>query len=252
MSERGRIAAFFDLDGTVVAPPSLEYRFAAYLTRRGELRSAAVFKWLRVFLEEGMKALFGGGGTSSRLEAVDENKNYLAGVREASAQQWAEEYIGSIECFSDAIGRVAWHRDQGHSIFFVSGTIAPLARAMAGRFARSAEIGVAATELESFAGLWTGCTAGAAVSGSAKARAVREFAARRDINLAQSYAYGDSFADRWMLAAVGNSTAVNPGAGLTLLARRRGWRIVSWPKAEHEPEMSSDSAKRTLAHGEKL
>jgi HAD superfamily hydrolase (TIGR01490 family) len=252
MREQGRIAAFFDLDGTVVEPPSLECRFAAHLARRGELRPAAVFKWLSVFLNEGMKGLLVGGVTSTRLKAIDENKNYLNGVREESAQEWAEESNGSIECFVDAIKSVAWHHEQGHAIFFVSGTIAPLARAMAERFARGAEIGVAATELESFAGLWTGCTVGAAVCGPAKARVVRELAIRHELDLSHSYAYGDSFADRRMLAAVGNATAVNPGARLMWLARKRGWRIARWPEAAHEFEMSSDAAKRTLAQGEKL
>jgi phosphoserine phosphatase len=186
------------------------------------------------------------------LKAVDENKNYLRGVRERSAQEWAEENIGLIECFADAIGRVAWHREQGHAIFFVSGTIAPLARAMADRVAWGTEIGVVATELASLGGLWTGCAAGTAVGGAAKARVVREFAARHNICLAHSFAYGDSFADRWMLAAVGNATAVNPGARLMWHARRRGWRIARWPRAEHEFETHSDAAKRKLVPGEKL
>jgi HAD superfamily phosphoserine phosphatase-like hydrolase len=186
------------------------------------------------------------------LKAVDENKNYLRGVRERSAQEWAEENIGSVECFADAIGRVAWHREQGHAIFFVSGTIAPLARAMAERVARGAEIGVAATELEGLAGLWTGCMSGAAVCGPAKARVIKELAMRHNFDLSQSYAYGDSFADRWMLAAVGNAAAVNPGARLMWLARKRGWRIARWPRVEHEFETSSDAVRRTLVPGEKL
>ncbi len=34
------IAAFFDLDGTLLAPPSLERRFVRYLRWRGELTIA--------------------------------------------------------------------------------------------------------------------------------------------------------------------------------------------------------------------
>ncbi len=240
MSERGKSAAFFDLDGTLIVPPSLECRFAAYLARQGELRHAAVFSWLRVFLREGMKALLTPGGRSARWKAMDENKNYLKGVREETVKQWAEENIAAIECYADALGRVEWHRDQGHSIFLVSGTLAPLARAMAERLARGGEIGVAATDLQSFAGQWTGCAASAAVCGPAKALAVRELAARHDFNLAHSYAYGDSFADRWMFAAVGNATVVNPGARLMWLARRCGWRIARWPRPDPRRGMPRD------------
>ena len=186
MSAQGRITAFFDLDGTLVAPPSLEYRFAMYLMQRGELQFASVLKWLKVFLKEGARSLVVGAGTTSRLKAIDENKNYLAGVRESSAEEWAERNIASIECYTDAVERVAWHREQAHAIVFVSGTIAPLACAMAERIARGSEIGVVATELEGVGGRWTGQAVGAAICGTVKARAVRALEAGHDINLAGS------------------------------------------------------------------
>ncbi len=246
MSERGRIAAFFDLDGTVIAPPSLEFRFAAYLARRGELRPAAVFSWLGAVLKGvlnmGMNSLTAQGGIFTRLKVLDENKSYLEDVREQAAREWGEEKVALIECHEDALERIAWHREQGHAIFLVTGTLAPLARFVARRFAEEGEISVAATELQSVAGFWTGRLAGAAVCGAAKAHAVGEIAARHEIDLAHSYAYGDSFADRWMLAAVGNAIAVNPGARLMLLARRRGWRITRWPRRETGLEMPIEFA----------
>ncbi|MFZ0819259.1 MAG: HAD-IB family hydrolase [Candidatus Acidiferrales bacterium] len=251
MKESGKVAAFFDLDGTVIAPPSLEFRFAAYLARRGELRGAAVFSWLGDLLKAGMKALVTRGGTSARLKALDENKSYLAGVREQAAAEWAREKVTQIECYADALARIEWHREQSHSIFFVSGTLAPLARALAKRIARGDEIGVFATEMQSFAGVWTGCAAGASVCGAAKASAVRDLAARHEIDLEHSYAYGDSLSDRWMLAAVGNATAVNPGARLMWLARRRGWRVANWSRVEPGFEIMPEAAKRQIPRWEK-
>jgi HAD superfamily hydrolase (TIGR01490 family) len=252
MSERNRVAAFFDLDGTAIVPPSLEFRFALYLARRGELRPGAALSWLRVFLKQGILALLTPDRTSARFKAIDENKIYLRGVREQAAWEWAEENIAAIECYPDALERIAWHREQGHAIFLVSGTLAPLARALAERIVRDEEIGVAATEMESFAGLWTGRAAGAAVCGMEKARGVRELAARHNVSLDESYAYGNSFGDRWMLTIVGNSTAVNPGARLMWLARRRGWRIARWPRLEHGLEIRPDAAKQPLAPQEKV
>jgi HAD superfamily hydrolase (TIGR01490 family) len=247
----GRVAAFFDLDGTVIAPPSLEFRFAAYLVQRGELRSAAVFPWLGVLLKDGMKTLVSRGGWPARSKALDENKTYLAGVREHAAAEWAEEYIGAIERYDDALARIEWHREQGHRIFFVSGTLAPLARNLTMRIARGCEIGVVATELQTVNGLWTGCTVGAAVCGIAKARALRELATRHEIDLPRSYAYGNSLADRWMLAAVGNATAVNPCACLLRLARRRGWRIANWRRIEAAFEITADTANQRIPRLEK-
>jgi HAD superfamily hydrolase (TIGR01490 family) len=252
VSEKGRIAAFFDLDGTVIVPPSLEFRFAAYLMQRGELRPEAAFTWLGVFLRAGMKAQLGRGGEPARLKAIDENKTYLRGVREETAREWAQEKLTAIEWYPGALERVEWHREQGHPIFLVSGTLAPLARAVAVRLGRGVEIGIAATELENLAGQWTGRVAGAAMCGPEKARAIRELAARHDLDLARSYAYGDSVADRWMLGCVGNATVVNPGARLMWIARRRGWRIARWLQPGPGLEIPCDAAMQTIATREKL
>ncbi|HUK29972.1 MAG TPA: HAD-IB family hydrolase [Candidatus Acidoferrum sp.] len=252
IGERGRVAAFFDLDGTVVVPPSLEFRFAVYLARHGELRAAAAFAWLGVFLKEGMKNFLGHGGASARFKAVDENKLYLRGLRVVAAVEWMEKNAATIEFYPEALRRIAWHREHGHAIFLVSGTLAVLARSVGAQLGRAGEIGVAATELESLAGQWIGCVAGAAVSGPGKARAIREISARNNnLDLARSFAYGDSLADRWMLALVGNATVVNPGARLTWLARRRGWRIARWQRDEPDLEFARDTAGQASMTWEK-
>ena len=68
------------------------------------------------------------------------------------------------------------------------------------------------------------------MSGGAKLRAVTELAAHYGINLARSYAYGDSAADVPMLSAVGYGVAVNPTRRLARVARRRGWQSCDWEK----------------------
>jgi len=250
MSDRGGIGAFFDLDGTVIGPPSLEFRLAGHLARRGELRGAAVFSWLKIFFKEGLRALVTGSRASGRFKALDENKFYLTGVREQAAAEWAVE-AAAIEIYPDAITRVAWHGEQGHTVFFVSGTLAPLARAVAKQLGQHMEIGVAATEMESVAGRWTGRIEGAAVCGPAKAQAVRKLAECNELDLTRSYAYGDSLSDQWMLATVGNGTVVNPGPRLMWLARRRGWRIVRWPHSPAVIERTPDAAKQRIPRWEK-
>jgi len=243
MNEKSTIAAFFDLDGTIVAPPSLEWRFALHLAIHRKLHARAVLQWLRIYLKEGMKGLLAGADAPAQWKAVDENKAYLAGVDDRLANDWTEENVATLDLYPDALARLAWHRGQGHELFLVSGTLAFLARAVAAHLARSGEIGVAATELESFAGFWTGRVAGAAVCGPAKARAVRELAARQDLDLTRSFAYGDSFDDRWMLGTVGNATVVNPSARLMWLAVRRGWRIAWWPRPECGSEMPREQTR---------
>ncbi len=61
--------------------------------------------------------------------------------------------------------------------------------------------------------------------GEAKATAMREVAARDELDLGGSYAYSDSITDLPMLEAVGHPVAVNPDRDLRREADRRGWPI---------------------------
>ncbi len=137
----------------------------------------------------------------------------------------------------------------GTSFVIVSGTLAPLARVVARGLAAwtATDIEVRATELEVAAGaarIWNGRIAGEHMSESAKLRAVGEAAARNGIDLARSYAYGDSLGDLQMLEAVGNAIAVNPTRRLARIARKRGWQSFVWKKSCGE---IPNAASRQLA-----
>jgi HAD superfamily hydrolase (TIGR01490 family) len=224
--------AFFDLDGTLLPAPSLERRFIGYLLERDEISEGHVGRWLARFA----------------LDFCDDphgvtvgNKRYLAGISETLVGEW-EKSLGteilrgeSLGSFNEALQRIVWHRAQGHRLFIVSGTLAPLARVVARRLSTlvSAEIEVCATELEAGPGcprIWNGRIAGEHMSGRAKLRAVTGLAARCGIDLSRSYAYGDSFGDLQMLEAVGNAVAVNSTRRLARVARKRGWQTRVWEK----------------------
>jgi len=214
-----KIAAFFDLDGTLIPPPSLERRFLRYLVWRDDLGVANFARWLVRFL---LRAPF---GSSS---AIDGNKAHLAGISESTVREWA----GWLDCYPTeflpvALDRLAWHKTQGHQIFVVSGTLEPLARTFLANNL-SVPLIVCATQLESCGGTWTGRTIGEAICGPAKAAKIRQLAACYGLDLARSYAYGDRFADRWMLETVGHPAVVNPSPALRCLARLRYWPVFTW------------------------
>lgn len=226
-----KVAAFFDIDGTLVPGPSLEWRLVARLARNFELRPLAMGHWLRVFLSEGFSALWHNDIMPFRLAAVDQNKHYLAGVSESAVEKWAASQLANLPAhgfFCEALARIAWHRERGHKIFLISGTLAPLARAIAMRLACGGETTAAATELKSCDGVLSGNVAGETVCGPAKARVMARLAARHAIDLTRSYAYGNSSMDRWMLSATGHAVAVNPYTSLVRLARNCGWSIARW------------------------
>jgi len=95
-------------------------------------------------------------------------------------------------------------------------------------------IGVCATRLEETAGTWTGRILGDAVFAEAKMRAVQHLAAKAGLDLARSYAYGDTASDRWLLGAVGQPVAVNPSRELRRIARMLDWPMVWWKQEIRE------------------
>jgi HAD superfamily hydrolase (TIGR01490 family) len=217
MSGSAKIGAFFDLDGTLLPPPSLESRFFAHLLASGEISGANIARWLgrcaRTILRD-------------RSAAIEANKLYLAELRESLVAEWTDAAPDSSSFFLDGMAQLAWHHAQGHRVFLVTGTLAPLARAIAQHF--PCPVDIVSSELEIFDGHWTGWLLGAHMSGKEKARAIRELAAQYGLDLSQSYGYGDHASDIPMLEAAGNPAVVNPSRRVARLARMHGWRICSW------------------------
>lgn len=213
-----RTAAFFDLDGTLLPSPSLEWRFLLYLLDRDRISSAQLRRCLAQFTK---KLLW------DWRAAIEENKLYLAGLPETIVEEWEKTLATRpLPFFAGGIRRLTWHQTQGHRIFLVSGTLAPLARVAANQLPDRMEI--CATDLDALNGRWTGFVNGEHRRGDAKARAIRDLAARFGMTIEQSYAYGNDFSDLPMLASVGRPRAVNPSARLKHTARKRGWPICTW------------------------
>jgi phosphoserine phosphatase len=254
-NRRSKIAAFFDLDGTLVPLPSLEQRFFRVLRERGEIPLKNYFSWLceavrllpcgtdtaahanKMYLEDVLS--FDQGGRQNGTTPPVENGG-RASERSASRDEGQPSAPPSgnprwtvPRFFEKGLERVAWHGQQGHAIVVVSGTLEPLAanaaRALEGELRTrgvAEKVRVCATKLEEMDGRWTGRILGEAMFGRAKARAVRALGEEIRLDLSQCWAYGDSAADRWLLAAVGNPVAVNPAPPLRRMAGNRGWPIL--------------------------
>jgi HAD superfamily phosphoserine phosphatase-like hydrolase len=255
------VAAFFDLDGTLVALPSLERKLFRVLRCQRAIPAKNYFLWLREVMRLVPR------GISAILQA---NKMYLRGVQslderaegdrdvsfwhkdghqaegQASAPPRRNPRPPVPTFFAQAIERVAWHAKQGHEIVMISGTLEPLARgaarAMEAELAAhgiSVTIRVFATRLEEMDGTWTGRILDEAMFGEAKARAAMRLAQKMRLDLERCYAYGDSLNDRWLMESVGRPAAVNPANDLASFARTRGWPVMNW----EEKEMLTQSRK---------
>lgn len=226
--EHGRIAAVFDIDGTLLPAPSLELRLLARLAMRGEVRVGAVVLWLRSLTAQILSVARDGKEFASPEKCLDENKLYLAGVRVGVAEKCSARQFEELEFFSDALAMMDWHHRRGHAIVLISGTLGLVARALSSLLTQSDEILIRATELERDGDEWTGRVAGEAICGPAKEQALLELASEHNFDLSRSYAYANSMRDRWLLSAVGHPIAVNPSPILARHARRLGWQIANW------------------------
>jgi phosphoserine phosphatase len=218
----GRIAAIFDLDGTLLPEPSLERRFFSQLRRNSAIPFANYLRWgveAVHLLPHGFLAVQHG------------NKRYLAGLNTALTLR----YLDSISFFEEGVARVAWHARQKHEIVLVTGTLEPLARLAAVALeceleshGRRIQPWICATQLAERHGRWTGFLTGKAMWGPAKARAIENLAQNAKLDLRQSHAYGNSPLDGQLLCAVGHAHAVNPGKALAALANENDWPIRHW------------------------
>lgn len=236
-----RVAAFFDIDGTVLPLPSLERRFVAELRDEGVIPAGNYLRWLATAIRLAPRGI---------LHSLHGNKAYLRNVPVRALS------FRKLVFFPDAIRRMAWHASQGHSLILVSGTLDFLARqtalALTLRLAMlgvTAKIGVCATHAERIDGRYTGGVIGAAKFAEEKMIAIRRIAQEGGYDLARCHAYSDTAHDRWMLGAVGRPAAVNPLPELRRIAILRRWPIFDWPLGESAETKQPPEFDTTIFHG---
>jgi alcohol-forming fatty acyl-CoA reductase len=236
-------AAFFDLDGTLLPPPSLEHRFARFLRWRGHLSARNLFRWLGEAVRLAPRGFFA---------LRHANKMYLRGLAatESGALRLTARHL-RMDFFPAALDCVQWHAEQGHGIVILSGTLEFLAehaaRALEAQLAARGcvvAIHVCATRLESSGRGWTGRVLGAPMAGEAKARAAVRLAALEGFDIADCYAYGDSASDHWLLRAAGHAVAVNPSWRLARIARAKGWPILQWLRKRDSTQITLSASSR--------
>jgi HAD superfamily hydrolase (TIGR01490 family) len=217
---RGTVAAFFDLDKTVIAKASMvafsgPLHRAGLVSRRMLLRAA----W-------GQLVYVQLGASAEKLDRLRESVLRLTrGWDQAQISSIVREALDEVIepiIFEEAVELIEHHRAEGHRVVIVSASpeevVAPIAR----RLGVDEAIATRA-ELDE-AGRYSGRTE-RYVYGPEKAVAIAEMAERDGIDLARSWAYSDSVTDVPMLSAVGHAVAVNPDRDLARVARSQGWEV---------------------------
>ncbi|WP_327111796.1 HAD-IB family hydrolase [Nocardia sp. NBC_01730] len=218
----GRVAAFFDLDKTVIAKSSTfvfskPFYAQGLLNRRAVLESSyAHFLFLL------------SGADHDQMERMRAHlTNMCAG--------WDVEQVKSIVAetlhelvdpliYAEAADLIADHKIRGHDVVIVSASgeeiVGPIAEALGASH-------TAATRMVVADGKYTGevefyCY------GEGKVAAIEKLSASEGYDLSRCYAYSDSITDLPLLGAVGHPTAVNPDRNLRREATARGWPILAF------------------------
>ncbi|WP_444641419.1 HAD family hydrolase [Caproiciproducens sp. R1] len=103
--------------------------------------------------------------------------------------------------------RIRWHKKQGHIVIAISGSPIELVSEVSRMYGMDDyrgtiyQVGKNGTYNGEIIPMW---------DSQSKRKAVLEMAEKHDIDLSQSYAYGDTNGDYSMLQLVGNPVAVNP------------------------------------------
>ncbi len=207
------IAAIFDLDGTLLPGTSAEREFIRFALKTGQ---QTVPQAVRAFLSWAIRI---------PTRGVRSNKTHFGGVEMELLAEMAETFCRqqlTRRIPARAKRLIAAHRAAGDCLGIVSGApqflIAPLQDLLDLDF-------VVGTKLAYNQGRLTGDLDGLLVSGPEKVRQSDEVAYAHGFDLRQSTAYGNAFADRFLLAAVVRPVVVNPDGRLALLARKKGWPI---------------------------
>jgi HAD superfamily hydrolase (TIGR01490 family) len=219
-----RVAAFFDLDKTVIAKSSTlafsrPFFQGGLINRRAVLKSAyAQF----VFMQSGADA-----------DQVERMRAHLTSLCEG----WDVEQVRSIVeetlhdvvdplVYAEAAELVTEHREKGHDVVVVSASGEEIVRPIARMLGATDSV---ATRMVAADGRYTGeidfyCY------GDNKAAAVKQLASERDYDLTACHAYSDSITDLPMLECVGHPATVNPDRGLRKVAAERGWPVLTFSK----------------------
>jgi HAD superfamily hydrolase (TIGR01490 family) len=217
-------AAFFDLDKTLMEGSSaIHFGRAAY--RQGLLTRRQLAKDLWANIQFRLRGTTDEGTEALRRRVLDS----IAGVRVVDLARLTPEMLAGIlpRVYPQMLQRAYEHQDAGRPAFIVTAASQEMAEMLAHVLQFDGGIGMRS---ETRDGVYTGRPAGPFTYREGKAEAIREVAAERGIDLAESYAYSDSESDLPMLRAVGHPAAVNPDAELLRVAREQGWEIIRFDK----------------------
>jgi HAD superfamily hydrolase (TIGR01490 family) len=218
------VAAFFDLDKTVIAKSSTlafsrPFFDGGLINRRAVLKSAYA-QFVFAF----------SGADADQVERMRSHLTSLcAGWDVQQVRAIVEETLHDIVdplVYAEATQLITEHREAGHDVVVISASGQEIVTPIADIIGATHSVG---TRMVAVDGRYTGeidfyCY------GENKATAIKQLAAERGYELDACHAYSDSITDLPMLEAVGHPTVVNADRALRAIAIERDWPALTFSK----------------------
>jgi HAD superfamily hydrolase (TIGR01490 family) len=224
-----RHVAAFDLENTLIASNVVEsYSFLATRRLNGPERARYV---LRTLAEApGLLKL-------DKRDRTDFLRHFYRRYEDAPIAQIEEdarEMMSQLiltKSFPEGLRRVREHREAGHHTILITGALSFNVAGLAPLFDEivAAEMSVRAD------GTYSGEMTTVPPTGEARAQLLAEYCDAEGFRLEECVAYADSSSDLPLFEAVGFPVAVNPETRLAAIARKRGWLVEHWSKAQGGP-----------------
>ncbi|SFQ73753.1 HAD-superfamily subfamily IB hydrolase, TIGR01490 [Amycolatopsis arida] len=221
-ADRRQVAAFFDLDKTIIASSSA-LAFSKPLLQHGLINRRAALKSAYAQLVFSLS-----GADADKTERMRAQISALcAGWNPAQIRAVVNETLHDVVdplVYAEAAELIAKHKADGHDVIVLSATgeevVAPIAEMLGAT-------GSVATRMQVVDGRYSGevefyCY------GEQKAVAAKRLALAHGYDLARCYAYTDSSTDLPLLEVVGHPHTVNPDRALRRTAVERGWPVLAF------------------------
>ncbi len=222
MKKDGQAAAFYDLEGTLVST-NLVHTLGFYARRQQGLfktfkKSAATLAKLPLF---GITDLY------SRNVFNELFFQSYKGESQDRLRYFSEELFEEIlkpAIFDGTPELIAQSKKIGQKQIVITGALDFTIERLMNYLGIDDYV---ANRLEFVNGYATGRILPPVLASATKAKWIREYAERENINLSESYAYSDSISDLPMLSIVGHPVAVNPDFRLKQTALQHDWAILN-------------------------
>jgi HAD superfamily hydrolase (TIGR01490 family) len=216
-----RVAAFFDIDGTItkttILLPLIWYQRARLSWPRFVLFALSLLVRAPYYLWVDRRS-------RARFNVVFYRR--YAGLNAEDVRAWHRRTFSENlqrRIFPATLELLRDHKQRGYLVVLITGGLDLVMQPLA-EYLHADEL--IASHIAERDGVLTGVLDGPAVADEQKAVFVHEIVKRDGIDLSQSIAYGNSMGDARMMECVGHAVAVNPDGRLGRLAVKRGWRIV--------------------------